>query len=28
VESLALAPDGHWLYAGTTGGSVYRYPSG
>jgi photosystem II stability/assembly factor-like uncharacterized protein len=28
VESLAVSPDGQWLYAGTTGGSVYRYPSG
>jgi subtilisin family serine protease len=28
VESLAVSPDGQWLYAGTTGGSVYRYPAG
>jgi photosystem II stability/assembly factor-like uncharacterized protein len=28
LESLAVAPDGQWLYAGTTGGSVYRYPIG
>jgi hypothetical protein len=28
VESLAASPDGQWLYAGTTGGSVYRYPAG
>jgi photosystem II stability/assembly factor-like uncharacterized protein len=28
VESLAVSPDGQWLYAGTTGGSVYRYPTG
>lgn len=24
VSSLATSPDGHWLYAGTEGGSVYR----
>jgi subtilisin family serine protease/photosystem II stability/assembly factor-like uncharacterized protein len=28
VESLAQSPDGHWLYAGTGGGSVYRYRVG
>ena len=28
VESLAVSPDGRWLYAGTTGGSVYRHPAG
>lgn len=28
VESLAVSPDGQWLYAGTTGGSVYRYRAG
>ena len=25
VSSLAASPDGRWLYAGTEGGSVYRY---
>jgi len=24
VGSLAASPDGHWLYAGTEAGSVYR----
>jgi photosystem II stability/assembly factor-like uncharacterized protein len=24
VSSLTTSPDGHWLYAGTEGGSVYR----
>ena len=28
VDSLAVSPDGQWLYAGTTGGSVYRSPTG
>ncbi|GAA3511069.1 S8 family serine peptidase [Actinocatenispora rupis] len=26
VTSLAVAPDGHWLFAGTKGGGVYRMP--
>ena len=28
VRALATSPDGHWLYAGTGGGGVYRVPVG
>lgn len=27
VTSLAVSPDGNWLYAGTQGGSIYRVPT-
>ena len=27
VTSLAVSPDGNWLYAGTQGGSIYRMPT-
>lgn len=27
VTSLAVSPDGNWLYAGTEGGSIYRMPT-
>ncbi|WP_329004208.1 S8 family serine peptidase [Kribbella sp. NBC_00709] len=26
VQSVTTSPDGHWLYAGTAGGGVYRLP--